>query len=167
MAVSASAIAPRAFSRKIYARATSLQESDAALLRRTGLPAPWQARVAAEIVYLKIFTADFIIQSTYGGDPRTRLVLDNFYDMIFRSGRDDINVVDMMPRFVLYTDAARGLKGSGGRSRDIGEEFSGICDDFITDGMRVRMARLGEAVHKAMSRFVHDTASQYVIRERD
>ncbi len=167
MAVSSAAISPRAFSRKIYARAAALQEPDTALLRRAGVPGAWQARVAQEIVYLKIFTADFIIQSTYGGDPRTRLVLDHLYGMIFRSGRADISVVDMMPRFVLYTDAARGLKGSGGRSRDIGEEFSGMCDDFLPEGMRVRMARLGASVHRATSKFVHDAASLYVIRDRD
>ncbi|MGZ8462883.1 MAG: hypothetical protein ACXWWT_08545 [Candidatus Deferrimicrobiaceae bacterium] len=158
-------ISPRTFGDTVYRRATVLQKSEMELLRSAGLRPGDSARVRAEIAFLKIFTADFIIQSIYGMEPHTRSILDRFYDRVFGNGGNDLNVVDLMPRFVLYADASRGSRGATGRSREIGEEFSNFCDDFLPEGHKVRMIRMGIAVHRAMTETIYRFARRYAVEE--
>lgn len=160
-------ISARAFAEMVYRRATVLQESEVTLLRNTGLRSVESANVRAEIVFLKVFTADFVVQGVYDMEPCTRRILDRFYDLVFGNGRDDFSVVDLMPRIVLYADAARGSRGATGRSREIGEEFSNFCDDFLPVGHKVRMIRLGMTVHRAMTAAIYRFARYYAIEEED
>lgn len=160
-------ISPRTFGDTVYRRAALLQESEITLLRSAGLRPGDSACVRAEITYLKVFTADFIIQSVYGMEPRTRSILDHFYDRVFGNGGDGLSVVDLMPRFVLYADAARGSRGATGRSREIGEEFSNFCDDFLPEGHKVRMIRMGMTVHRAMTEAIYRFARFYAVEEEE
>ena len=158
-------ISPRAFGDTVYRRAVVLQKSEIILLRTAGLRHADSDRVRAEIVFLKVFTADFIIQSVYGMEPRTVSILDHFYDRVFGKSGNGLSVVDMMPRFVLYADAARGSRGTTGRSREIGEEFSNFCDDFLPVGHKIRMIRLGMAIHRAMTEAIYRFARFYAVEE--
>lgn len=158
-------ISPRAFGDTVYRRAAVLQKSELDILRGAGLRPGDSADVRSEIIFLKVFTADFIIQSVYGMEPRTRSILNHFYDRVFGYGGNGLSVVDLMPRFVLYADAARGSRGATGRSREIGEEFSNFCDDFLPRGHKVRMVRIGTAVHREMTESVYRFARLYSVEE--
>ena len=160
-------ISPRAFGDMVYRRATVLQETENDLLRSSGLRSGDSARVRAEIVFLKIFTVDFIVQSVYDLEPRMRSILDPFYDRVFGDGGTALSVVDLMPRFVLYADAARGSRGATGRTREIGEEFSNFCDDFLPVGNKVRMIRTGMAVHRGMTEAIYRFARYYSVEEEE
>lgn len=159
------AIAPRWFADKMFRHTSELQEVEASAVRKSALTRVDQRLLHPEIVFLKLFTADFIVQNVYGGDARTWAILDEFYDRVYAVNPMRIDVVEMMPRFVLYTDAARGLRGTGGRSRDIGEEFANFCDDFAPYENRPRLVRLGAAIHKATTKFVYRLAETYIVRE--
>jgi len=158
-------ISPWAFGDMLYRRATVLQETENDLLRGSGLRSGDSARVRAEIVFLKIFTVDFIVQSVYDMEPRTRSILDPFYDRVFGDGGTALSVVDLMPRFVLYADAARGARGATGRTREIGEEFSNFCDDFLPVGNKIGMIRAGMAVHRGMTEAIYRFARFYSVEE--
>ena len=158
-------ISPRAFGDMVYRRATVLQESENDLLRSSALRSGDSAHVRAEIVFLKIFTVDFIVQSIYDMEPRKRSILDPFYDRVFGDGGTALSVVDLMPRFVLYADAVRGSRGATGRTREIGEEFSNFCDDFLPEGNKVGMIRTGMAVHRGMTEAIYRFARFYSVEE--
>jgi hypothetical protein len=161
----APAIAPRWFADKLFRQAAFLSDAEGNALRRAALVRIDAAKLHAEILFLKVFTVDFVVQSIYVGEQKGYAVLDRFYDRVYAAHPDRINVVEMMPRFVLYTDSARGLRGTGGRTHDIGEEFAAFCEDFAPYENKPRLSRLGAAIHKSTARFVYKLAETHAVAD--